>query len=195
MNMETAMLQATMQLLAADYGQELERLGVCLPDVAAIPLVRFDEAKRQVQERYGRRSRNPNDLEPEEERLISEWVAAEYGSELVFITHYPSAKRPFYAMDDPQDPRVTLSFDLLYHGVEVTTGGQRIHDYQQQADKMRSRGLDPQDFASYLMIHEYGMPPHGGLGIGLERLLMALLRAGNIRQTALFPRDMKRLDP
>lgn len=195
MNMETAMLQSSMRLLAAEYGPELERLGVRLPDVTAIPLVRFAEAKQQVQARYGRRSRDPNDLEPEEERLISEWVAAEYGSELVFVTHYPSAKRPFYAMDDPQDPRVTLSFDLLYHGVEVTTGGQRIHDYQQQVDKMRSRGLDPQDFKSYLMIHEYGMPPHGGLGIGLERLLMALLQAGNIRQTALFPRDMKRLDP
>lgn len=195
MNMETALLQATLQLLNDEYRPELTRLGIRLPPVAAIPLVRFDEAKKQVSERHNRRSRDPNDLEPEEERLISEWIAAEYGSDFVFVTHYPSAKRPFYAMDDPADPRYTLSFDLLFHGIEVTTGGQRIHDYQAQVEKMQARGLDPQAFASYLMIHEYGMPPHGGLGIGLERLLMALLGAGNIRQAALFPRDLRRLDP
>ena len=195
MNMETALLRAMLQQLRQCCADELERLGVQLPVVDAIPLVRFAEATQAVSERSGRRSRDPNDLEPAEERLISEWIRETQGSDFVFVTHYPSAKRPFYAMDDPADPQVTLSFDLLLNGIEITTGGQRIHDYAGQVAKMRARGLDPSDFQAYLMIHAYGMPPHGGLGIGLERLLMALLQADNIRQTCLFPRDRKRLDP
>ena len=92
-------------------------------------------------------------------------------------------------------PTYTLSFDLLFRGLEVTTGGQRIHDYRQQVAKMKARGMDPADFESYLMIHKHGMPPHGGLGIGLERLTMQLCGLDNIRQASLFPRDRSRLDP
>ena len=113
----------------------------------------------------------------------------------MFVTHYPSRKRPFYAMDDPADPKFTLSFDLLFRGLEVTTGGQRIHDYAQQVAKMEARGMDPAEFESYLMIHKHGMPPHGGLGIGLERLTMQLLGLKNIREASMFPRDMTRLVP
>ena len=98
-------------------------------------------------------------------------------------------------MDDPEDPRYTLSFDLLFRGMEVTTGGQRIHDYQTQVDKMRARGMDPEEFTSYLMIHKHGMPPHGGLGIGLERLTMQLCGLDNVRRACLFPRDRTRLEP
>ena len=136
-----------------------------------------------------------NDLEPEEEAHIGQYVREELGSDFVFITHYPTKKRPFYAMDDPEDPTYTLSFDLLFRGLEVTTGGQRIHDYRQQVAKMKARGMDPADFESYLMIHKHGMPPHGGLGIGLERLTMQLCGLDNIRQASLFPRDRSRLDP
>jgi len=195
MGMETAMLRSAWLELADVCQPELERLKLDLALPGPIPAVRFADAKRQIQERTGWRSRDPNDLEPEEERLIGLWAQETYGSDWVFITHYPTTKRPFYAMDDPEDPRVTLSFDLLYRGIEVTTGGQRIHDYDQQVAKMRQRGLDPEAFATYLMAHAYGLPPHGGLGIGLERLQMALTRAANIRQAALFPRDMKRLTP
>ncbi len=95
-----------------------------------IPQVRFDEAKQLVSEKYKRKIRNPFDLEPEEEALIGRYFKEEYDADFVFVTHYPSKKRPFYAMDDPEDTRYTLSFDLLFHGLEVTTGGQRIHDYQ-----------------------------------------------------------------
>jgi nondiscriminating aspartyl-tRNA synthetase len=195
MAMEAAMLRATFALLDREYADELEALGIRLPDAANIPMIDFAAAKEQVAARFKRRIRDPNDLEPEEERLIGEMVRAELGSDLVFITGYPSKKRPFYAMDDPADPRRTLSFDLLCRGLEVTTGGQRIHTYSEQVAKMQARGMDPADFASYLMIHEYGMPPHGGLGIGLERLLLSLTGDPNIRQAVLFPRDMTRLDP
>lgn len=98
-------------------------------------------------------------------------------------------------MDDRENPDFALSFDLLFRGLEITTGGQRIHDYAEQVAKMTERGLDPADFSSYLMIHKYGMPPHGGLGIGLERLVMKLLDLKNIRQASLFPRDVTRLEP
>ena len=133
--------------------------------------------------------------EPEEEQLISRLFAEEYGSEFVFVTHYPSKKRPFYAADDPEDPRYTLSFDLLFRGLEVTTGGQRIHDYDAQVAKMQARGLDPAQFESYIGVHRCGLPPHGGLGIGLERLTMKLCGLSNIRDASLFPRDINHLVP
>ena len=195
MAMETAFLQYAMELLKRDYKKELEILGVELPELKQIPQVRFDKAKELVSEKYNRKIRNPFDLEPEEEALIGRYFKEEYDSDFVFVTHYPSKKRPFYAMDDPEDSRFTLSFDLLYKGLEITTGGQRIHDYQMILDKMAKRGMDPEDIKDYLMIFKYGMPPHGGLGIGLERLTMRLLDEQNVRETSLFPRDVTRLEP
>jgi len=195
MAMETGMLQYTLELLQREYAGDLALLLVQLPDASAIPAITFAEAKQRVAEKYNRKIKDPYDLEPEEERLIGEMVKEDYGSDFVFVTHYPSKKRPFYAKDDPADPRYTLSFDLLCRGMEITTGGQRIHDYAEQVAKMESRGMDPAEFASYLMIHEYGMPPHGGLGIGLERLLMMLTGENNVRHAVLFPRDLARLEP
>ena len=195
MDMETGMLQYVMKLLEQDYKKELDMLAVTLPEVGRIPAVRFDQAKELVSRKYDRKIRNPYDLEPEEELLIGRYFQEEYGSDFVFVTHYPSKKRPFYAMDDPADPRFTLSFDLLFRGLEVTTGGQRIHDYREITDKMEKRGMDPEDIASYLMIFKYGMPPHGGLGIGLERLTMRLLDEQNVREASMFPRDVTRLEP
>lgn len=195
MEMETGYLRRAAALLAAEYRPELELLGVDLPDVSKIPCLRFQQAKRLAAEKYGCPIRDPCDLEPEEEARIGRYVKEELGSDLVFITHYPSKKRPFYAMDDPEDPRYTLSFDLLFRGMEVTTGGQRIHDWAAQTAKMEARGMDPADFESYLMIHKHGMPPHGGLGIGLERLTMQLCGLDNIRRASLFPRDRTRMDP
>ena len=195
MAMETGMLQYTIELLKKEYANELQLLNVDLPDVAAIPQVRFDVAKQMVSEKYNRRIKDPYDLEPEEERLIGELFKEITGSDFIFVTHYPSKKRPFYAKDDPADAHFTLSFDLLFRGLEVTTGGQRIHNYDDQVAKMVARGMNPDDFESYLMIHKYGMPPHGGLGLGLERLLMMLIGETNVRNTVLFPRDLSRLDP
>ena len=152
-------------------------------------------AKQLVSEKYSRRIKNPNDLEPEEEQLIGRYFKEEYDADFVFVTHYPSKKRPFYAMDDPAAPKVTLSFDLLFRGLKITTGGQRIHDYQMLLAKMEARGMEPEAIQSYLSIFKYGMPPHGGLGIGLERLTMRLLDEQNVRETTLYPRDINRLEP
>ena len=195
MAVETGYLQYAMALLEGEYGEDLKRLEVTIPDVKRIPCVRFDEAKALAAEKYGYRIRDPYDLEPEEEHAIGRYAREAWGSDFVFVTHYPSRKRPFYAMDDPADSRYTLSFDLLFQGVEVTTGGQRIHDYAQQVAKMEARGMDPAEFESYLMIHKHGMPPHGGLGIGLERLTMQLCGLENVRYAGLFPRDLSRLEP
>ncbi len=195
MAMETGYLQYMMKLLEKDYDRELNILGITLPSADKIPAVRFDEIKQIVSEKYDRTMRNPFDLEPEEEQLIGRYAKETWDSDFVFVTHYPSKKRPFYAMDDPEDPRYTLSFDLLFRGMEITTGGQRIHDYQMLVDKMEKRGMSQEGMEQYLDTFRHGMPPHGGLGIGLERLTMQLLGEDNVRETALFPRDLSRLEP
>ena len=195
MEMETGFLQYTMKLLEKDYEKELQLLGVTLPKTDRIPQVRFDEAKKLVAEKYDHVIRNPYDLEPEEEVLIGRYFKEEMDADFVFVTHYPSKKRPFYAMDDPDDATFTLSFDLLFHGLEITTGGQRIHDYQMLTEKLAERGMTDEGMEQYMMIFKHGMPPHGGLGIGLERLTMKLLGEDNVRETTLFPRDINRLEP
>ena len=193
--METGFLQYTLNLLEKEYSKELKLLNITLPDVEKIPYVRFDEAKRLVSEKYNRKIRNPFDLEPEEEELIGKYFKEEYNADFVFVTHYPSKKRPFYAMDDPEDTRYTLSFDLLYHGLEITTGGQRIHDLNMLEEKIQAKGMTEEGLEQYLDAFRFGMPPHGGLGIGLERLTMQLLGEDNVREACLFPRDMSRLEP
>ena len=193
--METGFLQYTMNLLEKEYSKELKLLNITLPDVEKIPYVRFDEAKRLGSEKYNRKIRNPFDLEPEEEELIGKYFKEEYNADFVFVTHYPSKKRPFYAMDDPEDTRYTLSFDLLYHGLEITTGGQRIHDLSMLEEKIQEKGMTEEGLEQYLDAFRFGMPPHGGLGIGLERLTMQLLGEDNVREACLFPRDMSRLEP
>jgi len=195
MAMETGALQNIVALLKKDYAKEIATLKVELPKVDQIPQVRFDDAKRLVSEKYNRDIRNPYDLEPEEEVLIGKYFKEEYDSDFVFVTHYPTKKRPFYAMEDPTDRTFTLSFDLLFRGIEITTGGQRIHDYAELLKKIEDRGMTTEGMEHYLMIFKYGMPPHGGLGIGLERLTMKLLGEDNVRETTLFPRDLNRLEP
>lgn len=195
MAMETGYLQYTMKLLEQDYSRELKILGVELPKTDQIPAVRFDEIKRLVSEKYDRKIKNPFDLEPEEENLISRYAKEEWDADFVFVTHYPSKKRPFYAMDDPKDPTYTLSFDLLFRGMEITTGGQRIHEYGKLLKKMEARGMTEEGMEQYLSAFKHGMPPHGGLGIGMERLTMKLMGEDNVRETTLFPRDLSRLEP
>ena len=195
MAMETGFLQYAMNLLKTEYAKEVQILKLEIPDVSKIPAVRFDVAKELVSQKYNRKIRNPFDLEPEEEALIGQYFKEEYGSDFVFVTHYPSKKRPFYAMDDPEDARFTLSFDLLFKGLEITTGGQRIHDYNMMVQKIEDRGMTQEGMEQYLDTFKHGMPPHGGLGIGLERLTMQLIGEENVRETCLFPRDMNRLEP
>ncbi len=195
MEMETGFLKRTMELLKTEYAADVKRLGMELPEITQIPAVRFMEIKELVSQKYNRPIRDPYDLEPEEEVLIGRYAKEEWNSDFVFVTHYPSKKRPFYAYDDPADPKYTLSFDLLFRGMEITTGGQRVHDYAEQIAKMEERDMNPADIESYLMIHKHGMPPHGGLGLGLERLTMKLCGLDNVRYATLFPRDLSRLEP
>lgn len=195
MEMECRMIRQMLTYLEEHYEQELALLQVRIPRIQEIPAITFLEAKDLLQREYGRTSVDRYDFEPEEERLLCQWMEKTCGSEFVFVTGYPSGKRPFYAMDNPANPQETLSFDLLFRGIEITTGGQRIHQYQQQVDKMRNRGMEIAQFESYLMMHRHGMPPHGGLGLGLERFTSRLLELDNVREATLFPRDQNRLVP
>ena len=195
MAMETGFLQYAVELLRKDYAKELQILKIQLPKVDKIPAVRFDKAKELVAEKYNRKIRNPYDLEPEEEALIGRYFKEEYDADFVFVTHYPSKKRPFYAMDSADDPKLAESFDLLFRGLEITTGGQRIHDYNELLEKMKRYHMEEGDLGAYTDILKYGMPPHGGLGIGLERVVMKMLGLANIREASLFPRDIHHLDP
>ncbi len=195
MAMETGMLKSLMQYLKDHCPEELALLKADIPEIKEIPTLRFHEAKQIMEEKYGHKSKNRYDLNPDEEVLLCRWAKEEQDSDFVFITHFPSAKRPFYAMDDPEDPKLALSFDLLFRGLEITTGGQRIHDYQEQLNKIEARKMNAELFESFTMLHKYGMPPHGGLGIGLERLTMQLLGLQNVREASMFPRDMSRLEP
>lgn len=195
MNMETGALKYIMNLLKTEYAQEMALLNVNLPEITDIPVVKFMDAKEIITKKFKKKITDYRDFEPEEEQILGKWAKNEFNSDFLFVTHYPSEKRPFYAMDDPADPAYTLSFDLLFRGIEITTGGQRIHDYNEQVAKMRARGMNPDDFESYLMAHKYGMPPHGGLGLGLERITMHLLGFKNVRYASMFPRDINRVTP
>ena len=160
-----------------------------------IPAIRFTEAKELIAKEYHREVKDFEDFEPEEEKLLCELINKKTGSEFVFVTHYPSKKRPFYAMESRDNREETLSFDLLFRGLEVTTGGQRIHSYEEQIEKMKCREMSVEVFEEYLMMHKHGMPPHGGLGIGLERFTARLLQFENVRSATLFPRDINRVTP
>ena len=195
MQMETSMLKATLHFLMNNYQNELSLLNITLPVIEEIPVIKFKEAKELVAKECNRTIRDMTDFEPEEEKLLCEIIERTTGSEFVFVTHYPSSKRPFYAMDDPENIEETLSFDLLFRGLEITTGGQRIHTYEEQVDKLENKGMNVEDFQNYLMMHRYGMPPHGGLGLGLERFTCKLCNHNNVRYATLFPRDINRLLP
>ncbi|MCB6365131.1 aspartate--tRNA(Asn) ligase [Intestinibacillus massiliensis] len=195
MQMETGMLKYVISYLQAHCKPELALLKADLPVIGEIPTVTFDEAKQIMLDKFGHKSKNRYDLNPDEEVMLCKWAKEAHGSEFVFVTHFPSSKRPFYAMDDPEDPKYALSFDLLFRGLEITTGGQRIHDYAEQIQKLEDRKMDVSLFESFTMLHKYGMPPHGGLGIGLERLTMQMLNLSNVRDASMFPRDMTRLEP
>ena len=192
MDMETAMLRYLMTYLKENYAPEIQTLGADIPEITEIPAIKFEDAVALIK---GSKSKNKFDLEPEDEVFLCDWAKENYGTEFIFVTNFPSSKPPFYAMNDKEDPRTACKFDLLFRGLEITTGGQRIHDYNEQLEKMKAQGLDPEDFRYYLESHKYGLPPHGGLGIGLERLVMKLLGLQNVRQASMFPRDLSRLTP
>lgn len=195
MKLETKMLAETLVFLQENYAGELALLKTDIPYVKEIPSIAFDHAKEMVSSTYKREITDFEDFDPEEEKLLCKLIKKQTGCDFVFVTHYKSSKRPFYVKDTKENPEVTESFDLLFRGMEITTGGQRINDYNEQIAKMKDRGMNPENFSSYLTAHKYGLPPHGGFGLGLERFTAKLLGFENVRYATMFPRDINRLEP
>ncbi len=202
MELEARMFKFMFKVLNEQYAPELEMyLGkdARLPEIENFPKIKFMDAKKLFADAHpgkqGELALLEPDFAPEEEKWLGEYFLKEYNAPIVFVTHYPTVKRPFYAMEDPSNPEYTLSFDMLLNGLEVTTGGQRIHDYEMQIAKMKARGMDIEEFEDYLTMHKYGMPPHGGMGLGLERIVQNILGLDNIKQATAFPRDRDRLRP
>ena len=195
MSLEAAMLKSVFESIKVKCEYELSLLKAKVPEISEIPVIDFSGAKELVSKTFSRPITDENDFDPEEEKLLSRIISKETGSDFVFVTEYKSKKRPFYTMDCLNNPSVTESFDLIFRGLEITTGGKRINEYEHQTEKMKNRGMNPDDFSSYLTAHKYGLPPHGGMGIGLERLTAQLLGFENIRKATLFPRDVKRINP
>ncbi len=187
--------QKTLEYVSQECADILKDFGVEKPVFGTkIPRLKMKEALEIVSKRLGIDRTNEPDLSPEDEREISAWALSEHGSDMVTITHYPTKKRAFYSMPDPEDPEYSLSYDVLFRGVEILSGSQRIHDYEELRKVIVDRGMDEQSFEMYLQAFKYGMPPHGGFSYGMERMTMKLLELGNIREASLFPRDMERVD-
>ncbi len=181
---------------SAQYSAELDLLRVQLPAVPeVIPHIHFAEAQELILKLHGADVRGEPDLSPQDERWLGEWAQREFGSDFLYVTGYPMRKRPFYTYPDPERPEYSNSFDLLFRGTELVTGGQRLHRYEDYMSALAKAHLPIEPFAAYLEAFKYGMPPHGGFAIGSERLLMQLIGAPNVRLTATFPRDMHRLAP
>jgi nondiscriminating aspartyl-tRNA synthetase len=172
----------------------LQMLGVQLCEIKAIPRIPLSEVQKILLEQYGKKSPIGN-IDAEGEALFSKYIKEKYDSDFVFLTKYPASKRPMYTMPDDENEGMTKSFDLIYKGLEITTGGQRIHDYGMLRENMTKFGVNPDDFGFYIESFKYGMPPHGGFAIGLERLTMKILDLENIREATLLPRDMNRIMP
>ncbi|MER7590203.1 aspartate--tRNA(Asn) ligase [Micromonospora sp. NPDC127501] len=172
-------------------GGALATLGVTPPQVPAeIPAVHFTEALTIA----GAPADEP-DLAPAHERALGEWARREHGSDFLFVTGYPMAKRPFYTHPDPARPAYSNGFDLLFRGLELVTGGQRLHRHADYLAALAARGEPVEPYAGYLDAFRHGMPPHGGFAIGLERFVARLVGAANIREVTAFPRDLHRLTP
>ena len=176
--------------LTINAKKELAMFEVELPKLSKkIPRIRLAEAQEMVKKDIGE-----PDLSPEGEKAICQWVRQNKDSDFVFITHYPASKRPFYTFRDPENKKLTLSFDLLFRGLECVTGGQRINEYDELLLAIKNIGASPKQFEIYLQAFRFGMPPEGGFAIGLERVTAQLLGLPNVREASIFPRDPERVD-
>ncbi len=197
MRVETGLMKYISEALGSRNVDDLATLNIELPKLPEgdiFPHMKLREAQALIKERTGTDKTSEPDLEPEDERWLCEYAHDELGSDFIFITHYPVSKRPFYTYEDESDPGFTKSFDLLFRGVEITTGGQRVHDVEMLKQKAIAKGLNPENFSFYLQAFNYGIPPHGGWGMGLERLTAKFCGVQNVKEATLFPRDMNRID-
>ncbi len=194
MDMEEEFIKYLFEEINRRHGDILTTYGQNLPIPEKIPRIPVKESCEILEKEYNKVTKG-YDLDPEGEKLICDWAKKNYNTELLFLTEYPKNKRPVYTMPLETNPDFTRSFDLLFRGLEITTGGQRIHDYNMLVEAFKSRGLNVEDFNYYLDTFAYGMPPHGGLAIGLERITQQILGLSNIREASIFPRDRNRLTP
>lgn len=195
MKTENRLLKYIMDELKKCCQKEFDFMGAEIPTMPEnIPALKLREAQEIIKKETGEDYTQEPDLEPQNERWLCEYAKKEYGSDFIFITHFPMSKRPMYTYEDENDQGYAKGFDLLFRGVEVTTGGQRIHDYDKLVAAIKAKGLDPEKFTYYLQAFKYGMPPHGGFGMGLERLTAKLLGLENVKEATLFPRDLNRID-
>jgi nondiscriminating aspartyl-tRNA synthetase len=193
MDLEEAMLGTMLNTVRDNCQTELKLFDAEVPDGSVkFPRVRLMEARQLVKEKYNYET-GGKDLDPEAERLISKWAKEEHNCDFVFVTNYPQAARPFYAY--PIEDGLTRGFDLIFRGVEVTSGGQRVHQHAMLIEELQKRKMNPEAFAGYLEVFKHGMPPHGGFAIGAERLTALLLGISNVRFARAFPRDGSRLQP
>jgi nondiscriminating aspartyl-tRNA synthetase len=196
MTLLNRLLAGILGWLSEHHAHELALLDLTLPTVPAeIPRLHFTAAQQMILDRTGVDVRGEPDLSPQDERWLGEWGQETHGSDWVFVSGYPMVKRPFYTHPDPADPRYSNSFDLIFRGTEIVTGGQRLHLYADYMQALEARGMSPEPFAGYLEAFRHGMPPHGGFAIGLERIVAQLAGLTNLREATLFPRDMERLSP
>ena len=187
-------IMEAMSALVERGKRDLERYQVVAPPMVSIPRMRLADAVAILKKEYSKET-DGEDIDAEGERMIGDYVSKTFGSDFVFLTHYPTSIRPFYSMPSLDDPKYTETFDLIFRGIEIASGGQRIHGYEQLLDSIKSRGMDKDAFKDYLDIFKYGVPPHGGWGLGSERIIQKLLGLGSIKEAVLFPRDVKRLTP
>lgn len=193
MDLQEGLFKAMMTRVAERCAQQFEVTGASAPDVSqAFPRIPLLEARELVAERYGHRT-GGKDLDPEAERLLGRWAREEHGSDFVFVTKFPQAARPFYTY--PEEGELTRGIDLLFRGVEITSGGQRVHEYAMLLEELAKRNMDPEGFHGYLEVFRHGMPPHGGFAAGAERLTALLLGIPNVRFARAFPRDGSRIQP
>lgn len=175
--------------------EELKMFRVAVPQIKdRIPVIKLREAQEIIYKRTRRDCRKEKDLAPEDEREICKWALEEKGSELVFVSHYPTKTKPFYTYPDPENPEYNQGFDLLGRGFEWLTGGRRIENYQTLVQHAKEWGVDTRKIELYLQAFKYGMPPEGGFAFGAERVTQGILKLKNIREACPFPRDMERID-
>lgn len=160
-----------------------------------IPHIKLAEIRKIIKEKYNYSIPEGTDIDPEGERLASRYAKEEFGSDFLFVTHYFWKDKPFYTMPADEDQNETLGFDLLYKGMELATGSQRIHQYDALIENMKKKGVSEKGLEFYLETFKYSMPPHGGWGLGSERIIQKILGLDSVKEAVLFPRDVKRLRP
>ena len=188
-------IRDTVRVVAEKHRDIFERFNTTIPEIPdEIPVFTLADAQALVAKEYSRIIEDTNDMSPEDERQICEYVKKNLHSDFVFITRFPTKKRAFYTYEDPSEAPLSRGFDLLFRGLEINSGAQRIHDYDELVKRIKERGMDSEKFAYYLQTFKYGMPPHGGSSTGLERFTARMLELQNIKEATAFPRDMTRID-